>query len=250
MRQPSIRILLGTALAAAILCCGCKHAATDAPSATSNAGGTSGSAATAASQGSPTSAPPGGEASSTDSGGGKQLVSPDAEDVVFLYYGLSGEDPSLSEIADLSTASKEFGRAEAHAKIEAQLKAKLDAVKGVKFLQVNLNNSFGQYDEKYKEYDFDLGTGTSIPFTAYGRNVELVLTNGGLAQSWKLDPPDAAEVLRKNGGGRGVRLVLHLRVLDAPPSAGDSRLRIDVRILDYDILSYRGDRLGRVVVTN
>jgi hypothetical protein len=169
---------------------------------------------------------------------------------LFLYYATSGENPPLSEIADLSTASKEFNRDDAHAKIEAQLKAKLEAVKGVKFLQVNLGSSFGQYDEKYKEYDFDLGTGTTIPFTAFNRNVDLVLTNGGLAESWKLDPSEAAEVLRKNGGSRGVQLLLHLQVLDAPPSTSDSQLRINVRILDYDIHNYRGDRLGRVVVTN
>jgi hypothetical protein len=199
------------------------------------------------------SAPSGSEASNAKGGGGKLLVEPDENDIFFLYYAASGANPSFSEIADLSNAVKsadEFNRGATHAKVEAELKAKLESVKGVGFLQVNLNDSFGQYDDKYKEYDLDMGNGTTIPFSAFGRNIDVVLTNGGLAQSWKLDSSEAAQVLKKNGGNRNVQLLLHLQVLDAPPATSDSRLRINVRVLDYDVRSYGGDRLGRVVVTN
>lgn len=245
MKRVLIRSLSWTALAASILFCGCKHGSNGTPPGIPSNGGTSGGSISSAAPG------PGGSAVRSSISGNKQLVAPEADDIFLLYYATSGAVPAFSDLADLSPAvqsANEFKREGAHANAESQLKARLQALTGTRYLQVNLDSSFGQYDDRYKEYDLDMGNGTSISYNAFGKTVDLVLTNGGLAQSWKLPPDEAADVLKKNGGFRNVQVLLHLEILDAPPTT-ESQMRINTRVLDYDIRTNRGDRLGHVEVT-
>ena len=141
---------------------------------------------TASQHGSASGAP--GTAPAADDG--KLLTEPTGVDLFFLQYSISGAQPAFSDLAKLDPAvrsANEFNRESVLAKVEAELRARADAVRGTKLLQVNLDDSFGQYDTKYKEYDFQMGSGTVIPFySVFGREVQLALTNGGLAQAWKL----------------------------------------------------------------
>jgi hypothetical protein len=184
---------------------------------------------------------------------GKLLTDPDGIDLFFLQYSISGAAPSFSDLAGLDStvqSANEFNRDDARAKVEAQLRARAEAVRGTRLLQVSLNDSFGQYDPKYKEYDFQMGSGTVVPFNSlFRREVDLALTNGGLAQSWKLEPSEAEDVLRRTGGDRHVLLVLKLQVLDAPPPVSGAPLRINTRVLEYEIRStLKNIHLGQVIV--
>jgi hypothetical protein len=211
--------------------------------------------ATASPRGSAAAPPAGGMNNGTAPAAvdGKLLTEPTGVDLFFLQYSVSGLQPPFSDLAKLDTtvrSANEFNRDSALAKVEAELRARAEAVRGTKLLQVNLNDSFGQYDTKYKEYDFQMGSGTVIPFySVFGREVQLALTNGGLAQAWKLEPSEAEEVLQRTGGDRHVMLVLKLQVLDAPPALNDAPMRIDTRVLEYEIRSaFKNVNLGKVIV--
>ncbi len=107
---------------------------------------------------------------------------------------------------------------------------------------------FGEYDTKYREFDFNLGNGTRIQYTAYGREISLVLTNGGRAQNWTLEPSEAEDVLRRTSGDRHVVLLLKLEVTGTAPAVGAGALLINTRIVEYEIRGHGNVRLGNVVV--
>ena len=182
----------------------------------------------------------------------RELANPEPIELYFLHYLLAGTEPPFRDLAKLDPAfrsANEFNRDAALARAEADLRAKAETVKGVKFLEVNLEDAFGEYDSKYKEFDFTIGNGSRISFGAFGRQINLVLTNGGLAQSWQLDPAEAQDVLRRTAGDRKVVLVLKLELIGAPPAAsGTTLLSINTRILQYEIRSRRNVRLGNIVV--
>ena len=194
-------------------------------------------------------ATPGGSVKAFD--GARTLVDPTGTDLLLLHYAVSGSEPPFREIAqhDPSVqAANEFDREALITKVSEQLKATARTVRDVRALQVSIEGYFGQYDEKYREFDFDLSDGTVISKLAFGREVDLVLSNGGLAQSWPMEPSEAADVLRRTGGNRQVVLVLKLEILDAPPAIEGAPLRINTRIAEYEIRSKQNLRLGRVVV--
>lgn len=184
---------------------------------------------------------------------GKLLVDPAGVDVFFLQYAISGASPDFTELANLDPAvqaANEFSRNATRARVEGELRARAGSVQGTTLLQVNLNDSFGEFDSKYREYDFKMGNGSVIPyFAVFGREVDLALTNGGLAQSWRLEPSEAEDILRRTGGDRNVLLVLRLQILNAPPAMNGAPMRINTRILEYGIRSSLKDiPLGKVVV--
>lgn len=245
MRSDALLISSIVALTAALVC-GCGR---------TQAGGSLGEHPAAASQGSTAAPPAGGVNGGTGAAAvdGRLLAEPTGVDLFFLQYSISGAQPPFSDLAKMDAtvrSANEFNRDSTLAKVETELRARAEAVRGTKLLQVNLNDSFGQYDNKYKEYDFQMGSGTVIPFySVFGREVQLALTNGGLAQAWRLEPSEAEDVLRRTSGDRNVMLVLKLQVLDAPPAVNDSPMRINTRVLEYEIRSrFKNVNLGRVVV--
>jgi hypothetical protein len=186
-------------------------------------------------------------------GSGKTLVDPTGVDLFFLQYSLSGLEAPFGEIASLDQRVRSGNAVSpdaARTRVEAELRARADAVRGTEFLEVNLNETFGMYDSKSKELDFDMVDGTFIPFHhVFGREVDLVLTNGSQAQAWKLEPAEAEDVFRRNGGDRRVLLALKLQVLDAPPAVGSGPTKIDTRVLEYEVKSaWKRTDLGKVVV--
>jgi hypothetical protein len=220
----------------------------------SAAGGGAAPTAAAASAGAANGSAAATETGRSAPGMGKTLIDPSGIDLFFLQYAVSGATPPFADLAKLDTtvqSADEFSRDATLAKVEAQLRARASAVHGTSYLQVNLINSFGQYDGKYKEYDFQMVNGTTISYSGiFGREVDLTLTNGGFAETWKLDPTEAEDVLRRTGGSRSVVLVLKLEILDAPPPVNDAPLRINTRILEYEIQSqFKNVRLGKVIVS-
>jgi hypothetical protein len=149
---------------------------------------------------------------------GRTLASFDGTDLFFLQYVVSGAEPPFRELAKLDPAYRsvnEFNRDAVLGRLAAQLRARAEAVRGVRFLQINLSDSFGEYDSKYKEFDFSIDTGNTVDFSAFGRRIQLAFTNGGLARNWKVEPAEAEDLLRRTNGDRHVVLAMKLEIIDA-----------------------------------
>lgn len=182
---------------------------------------------------------------------GRELANPSPIDMYFLQHFVANTEPPFPELAKLDFEyqhADEFNRDSTLARLEGDLRKRAETVKDVKFLQVSLYCNFSEYDSKYKEFDFDLDDSSAIPYQAFNRQVRLALTNGNLAQSWKLEPSEAQNVMQRTGGERFVALNMKLEIIDAPPGVNGAPLVINARILEYDIRTRRNLFLGHVVV--
>ena len=180
------------------------------------------------------------------------LFNPDAPTILLLQYKLAATTPPFEAMAKWDAqknAVDEFHRPALESQTNAELKSKFAGINGVQRISLSLVSNLGEYDAQYGEYDFDINDGSVIQFHAFGRRVNVALTNGTLAQSWKLTASDAEAVLHKNKEQRGVYLALNLELLPSPPGTEDEPLVLNARIVSYDVLSWVGHaKLGSVVV--
>lgn len=183
------------------------------------------------------------------------LLRPTGEDLVFLAYRMAGVEPPFAAWAAADRrimAVDEFRRGAAEKALEGTMRARLEQIKDVHEIQMNLRTRFGEYNDRYSEFDFDMNDGTYVFYvTSLRRSGVIVrLTNGSLAQSWSLPPAEAAKVLHLTGDDRNVTLSMKLKPVAATVPASESDpLSIDARVVEYDIVSERNNlRLGHVVV--
>lgn len=180
-----------------------------------------------------------------------ELASPSAQEMYYIQNFVAGTEPAYRELAKRDpeyNRANEFDRETVLNRLEANLRKGAEHLKSVRLLRVNVADSFGEYDPRYQEYDFTISNGSSFSFNAYGKGVELVVTNGSMAQGWKLNPSQAEDVLRRNDGSRRVTLVLHLSIDDATPALGNSAAKLNAHILDCEIRGKGGILLGRIEV--
>ncbi len=179
---------------------------------------------------------------------------PDASAVYLLQYRFAHLVPAYEAMTLWDSAVRsadEFHKPEAIRQADANLRAKAASLESVKTIVVNLGSRFTEYDTQYNEYDFDINDGSYIPYTAFGREVRIALTNGTKAQIWKLAPKDAEDVLRKNRGDKFATLVLTLSLLDSPPAVQGEPMVLNAKIVGYDVLAHFGSaRLGSIVVAD
>ncbi len=178
---------------------------------------------------------------------------PDFSTVFFLQHKFAHTVPSYEATAqwdDTVRSADEFRKPAAIAQAVARLKARAASLDGVKRIVVNLMTTFADYDARYQEYDFNINDGTYIDYNnGLGGDVRIALTNGTKAQTWKLNPAEAEEILRKNKGFRSVTLVLSLVLLPSPPAVGGELAILNAKIVGYDILAEQSHaKLGSVVV--
>lgn len=183
----------------------------------------------------------------------ESLSNPDPSAVLFLQYKYAHTAPPFEALAQRGLGSKsgdEFHKQDEIKQAAAVLKAKAASLDGVKTVTVSLMSAFSDYDFQFQEYDFDINDGSYLPFNnVLGREVRIALTNGTKAQTWKLGPKDAEDVLRKNKGQRAVTLVLTLLLLDSTPAGEGEQITLNAKVLSYDIMTaYGSGRLGKVVV--
>ncbi len=180
------------------------------------------------------------------------LGNPDPSTVLLLQYKFSRTEPPYAALALLDNAVRsadEFHKAEAIRQADAALRARAAGLAGVEKITVNLVTRFSDYDAQYGEYDFDLNDGTYISYTAFDRQVQIALTNGTSAQSWKLDAKEAEEALRKNKGNRSATLALLLSLSESLPPVNGAPPVLNAKIVSYDIFTQFGNvRLGHIVV--
>jgi hypothetical protein len=182
------------------------------------------------------------------------LINPEPTALYFMQYRMANTKPELESLTSFDPEvqrSDEFHKSDAATKALERLKAKQQSVEGVTELVINLSNHFGEYDDQYKEYDFDLSDASTVGFQyAFGQTVSLALTNGTKAQTWSLPPEEAAEVLKKTKGNRYVTLAIKLKLLPSPPTVNGEPMVIKCLIEEYDILeAYTSKRIGKVVVS-
>ena len=180
-----------------------------------------------------------------------ELASPSAQEMYYIQNFVAGTEPAYRELAKRDpeyNRANEFDREAVLNRLETNLRKGAEHLKSVRLLRVNVADSFGEYDPRYQEYDFTISNGSSFSFNAYGKSVELVVTNGSMAQGWRLTPAQAEDVLRRNEGSRKVTLILHLAIDDAAPGLGNSAAKMNAHILDYEIRGKGGILLGRIEV--
>ena len=183
------------------------------------------------------------------------VMSPTGEDLTFLAYILADTEAPFAAwvAADRSVASQnEFKRAAAAKALETKMRARSDELKNVRLIHIDLRSRFGEYNDRYSEFDFNISDGTYIDFQTPLRRfgVRMHLVNGGLAETWSLPPAEAEKVVNLVGGDRNVVLGMTLQLVAATVPAEDYEpLSIDARVIEYDIVSdHKNLRLGHVVV--
>ena len=183
------------------------------------------------------------------------LVTPTAEDFAYLAYSIAGTPAPFDTWAQADrrvTSLDEFSQAAAAQALAAQMRARADRIKDIRTVKIEVDSQFGEYNDQYGEYDFDINDGTIITYNTplCPRGVVLNLTNGGAAQSWSLSPADAAKILKMTQGNRSVTLTMTVQLTGATlPGSDSDPISIDATIVDYDIsTAWTNLRLGHVVV--
>jgi hypothetical protein len=182
------------------------------------------------------------------------INNPDAATIYLLQCKFSGTAPAYEAMAEADSgvkAADEFHKTELAKQLAASLKARFASLEGVKEIAVSFVNHFTEYDAQNGEYDFDISDGTYVPASAFGRELHIALTNGTLAQIWKLGPKEAEEALRKNKGDRWVRLALRLALQPSPPAIDREPVTLNTKIVGYDVLNrFSNLKLGSATVEN
>jgi hypothetical protein len=182
------------------------------------------------------------------------INNPDPATIYLLQCKFAGTTPAYEAMAQADSSVKaadEFHKAELAKQLVASLKARFASLEGVKEITVNFMSNFSEYDAQTGEYDFDISDGTYVPANAFGRELRIALTNGTLAQTWKLGPKEAEEALRKNKGERWARLALRLALLPSSPAVDREPIVLNTKIVGYDVLNrFSNVKLGSAVVEN
>lgn len=180
------------------------------------------------------------------------LHAPSAVVVYLLQEKFSSAAPDYDVMATFDPAvraANEFKKDDATRHAVADLKKSAENLGSVTGVVVNLSATFSQYDPDAHEFEFDLGSDTFMTYSAFGREVHLVLTNGSAAQSWSLPPAEAEKILKRTNGSRYVILALTLELLPSPPATPNEPAQLNARIVSYDVLDQFGrTKLGSVTV--
>lgn len=232
-------IVAATTLVATLAGCG-KSSTVDATAATATA-------AAAASGGNDPRAPassarvassPGAGASpGPGNGGGRELVNPDANTVVFLYYQLAHlplpmdnwvEDDSRVKFAP---APEKAARREG---VRAELNAAAASVQGIGSLRLTINANLSDYDPTYGEFTIRaLSPSSVVNFSALGQKVEVSFINGRTAQIWRVPPAEAQAVRDKISYTSNVEIDALLKIAGVLPGPGGGTITTEV--VEYEL---------------
>lgn len=172
----------------------------------------------------------------------RELVNPDANTMIFLYYDLSGIAPPIETWVEEDSRVKYAPGIEKAAKrtaVRAELSAAAAAVRGVGILHISLNSAnLSEYDPAYSEFTVQaLEASSEIPFAALGQKVDIKFGNSRAAQTWHVAPTEA-QTIRDRVSGANVSLELTLRITDVLPGPGGGTITADV--LEYEMRESRG----------
>lgn len=181
-----------------------------------------------------------------------ELVNPDNNTMVFLYYDLAGITPPIDRLVEEDSRVK-FApgpdKASQRELVRAELEAGAAAARGIGVIRLSLNNAnLSDYDPSYGEFMVRaLAPSSVVDYNALGQKVSLKFANGRTAQIWRV-PPDQAQAIRdKIGFGGNVELdaLLHIKAVQPGPGGGT----ISTSVIEYEMRQTRtGTTIGRVQV--
>jgi hypothetical protein len=186
-------------------------------------------------------------------GDNRTLEHPDGDLLYYLYCQRANMKVPYETFAEREPAYRqadEFNRDRVRSEIVARLKSSAPDVRGVRYVTLRANGSFGTYDFKHQEFDFELENSMDLSYIAHegGANILVRLTNGGAASIWSMPPERGKALLGQLHGERRVLLDLRTEVLGAEdmgydPNRTDIRGRLNVKILEIDVYTPDGTTL-------
>lgn len=187
-----------------------------------------------------------------------ELLNPDNNTMVFLYYDLTGNPPPLDSWVEKDSRivmTQAIDRAAMRQTVRSELESGLASVRDVGLIRISLSSAdLSDYDPTYGEFTIGaLAPSSEIPFDAFGQKVKLKFANGRTAQIWKV-PPAEAQLIRDKlvgvGGAWynvGIDLLLRIKSVQPGPAGGT----IVTDILEYEIRDTRnGTTINRATVAS
>jgi hypothetical protein len=172
-----------------------------------------------------------------------ELVNPDNNAMVFLYYDLTGIAPPIDRWVEDDSRVKyvpPLDKPAARVAVRAELEAGLAAVKGAGVIRLSLNNAnLSDYDPTYGEFTVRaLSPSSVIPFDALGQKVSIRFGNGKYAQIWRVPAAEAQAVRDRLPIGTNVELDVLLAIKSVVPGPAGGTLTADV--VEYEMRETRG----------
>jgi len=181
-----------------------------------------------------------------------ELVNPDNNAMVFLYYDLAGITPPVDRWVEDDNRVK-FGpaidKASQRVAVRAELEAGIAAVKGAGTIRLSLNNAnLSDYDPTYGEFTVRaLAPSSVVNFDALGQKVVLRFGNGRYAQIWRVPPAEAQGIRDRVPMGYNVELDALLVIRSVVPGPAGGTITADV--VEYELRETRGGTtLARIQV--
>lgn len=209
-----------------------------------------GSAGTEGSTGSGGSAPAA-TANAGLAGRTRELVNPDNNTMVFLYFDLAGIAPPIDSWVEKDNRvqyAQPVDKAPLRTTVKAELESGAAAVRGVGTIRLSLNSAnLSAYDPTYGEFMVGaLAPSSVVSFDALGQKVSLRFGNGRTAQIWRV-PAAEAQAIRDKIGYSGVALDTLLRITGVQPGPGGGTIVAD--FVEYEMRTVQsGAMIGRVQV--
>ena len=181
----------------------------------------------------------------------RELVNPDANTMVFLYYELAHLPLPIDAWVEEDSRVKYAAapdKAARRAAVRAELESAAVSVRGVGAIRLTLNANLSDYDPSYGEFTVRaLSPSSIVDFKALGQKVSLSFINGRTAQIWRVPPAQAQAVRDRIGHASNVEMDALLRIGDVLPGPGGGT--IPVKVIEYELReTQRGTTLARVTV--
>ena len=172
-----------------------------------------------------------------------ELVNPDNNAMVFLYYDLTGIAPPIDRWVEEDSRVKyvpALDKPAARVAVRAELEAGVAAVKGAGVIRLSLNSAnLSDYDPTYGEFTVRaLAPSSVIPFDALGQKVSIRFGNGKYAQIWRVAPAEAQVIRDKLAMGNNVELDVLMAIKSVVPGPAGGTITADV--VEYEMRETRG----------
>ena len=178
----------------------------------------------------------------------REVVNPDENTMVFLYFDLAGLKAPVEEWVEKDSRvqfAAPIDKAARRTAVRAELEAGLAAVRDIGRLRVSFGNAqLSDYDPANGEFTIGaLSPASELNFSALGQKVVTRFTNGETTQLWRV-PAAEAQAVRDRTRNRNVALDTVLRIMDVQPGPGGGA--IITRIDGYTLRTADGTTLARL----
>jgi len=169
--------------------------------------------------------------------GGRELVNPDANTVVFLYYQLAHLPLPMDNWVEEDSRVKFAPAPEKAARretVRSELNAAAASVQGIGSLRLTINANLSEYDPTYGEFTIRaLSPSSVVNFSALGQKVDVSFINGRTAQIWHVPQAEAQAVRDKISYTSNVEIDALLKIADVLPGPGGGAITTEV--IEYEL---------------